>query len=149
MKKTRFFMFLGGAISIAIGALYFHFGRNLSATYVGGCSFATQGWIYPKDGRSAFRTVVVVQVIDGRIVWNGTLIDQEKLRLLASQSSKMDPPPIIAFDVGKSLTDCAMKEAVQRDIDIAANCRTGNLCGFGTRSEWQKARSPTTKNGIE
>ena len=103
----------------------------------------------PSDGRSAFRPLVVVQVVKGSIIWNGTSVDRSKLGELASQSSAMNPAPFIVFEPQPDSGDCETEQKIQRQIDKAASCEASKLCGLGTREEWKVAPPIKMKNGIE
>lgn len=135
--------FLIGALLIAF--LYWPRSAQLPKQ----CAFVTRGWMQPSDGRSAFRPLVVVQVLKGSIIWNGTTVDRAKLEVLVSQSSAMNPAPFIVFEPQPHSGDCETEQEVQRLIDRAASCEASKLCGLGTREEWKVAPPLKMKNGIE
>lgn len=113
------------------------------------CAFVTRGWTRPSDGRSAFRTLVVVKVWKGSILWNDTTVDRGRLEELASQSSALDPAPVIVFEPQPNSGDCETEQQIQGLINKAASCETSKLCGLGTREEWKAALPFKNKNGIE
>jgi hypothetical protein len=113
------------------------------------CTFATRGWMQPSDGRSVFRPLVVVQVLKGSIMWNGTAVDRTKLAVLASQSSAMNPAPFIVFEPQPNSNDCETEQEVQKQINKTALCEASKLCGLGTREEWKVAPPIKMKNTIE
>ena len=113
------------------------------------CASVTRGWTQPSDGRSAFRPLVVVKVSKGSILWNDTAVDRGRLEELASQSSALDPAPVIVFEPQPDSGDCETEQEVQGLIDKAASCETSKLCGLGTQEEWKAAPPLKLKNGIE
>jgi len=149
MQQLRSHKVLVWVAALTVGLLITFFYWPRPAQLPKQCTFVTRGWTRPSDGRSAFRTLVVVQVLNGSVVWNGTAIDRAKLRTLISQGREMEFPPIIAFEPQPNSGDCETEQEVQKLIDKAASCETSKLCGFGTREEWKVAPPIEMKNGIE
>lgn len=146
MRKRKILVWVAALlIGLSTGFLYWSLPTHVARQ----CEFLTRGWTRPSDGHSAFRTLVVVKVRNGSILWNDTPVDRRRLEELASQSIALDPAPLIVFEPQPNSDDCEIEQKVQRQIDTAISCDTSKLCGLGTREEWKGAPPFRTKDGIE
>jgi hypothetical protein len=111
------------------------------------CTFETEGWRHPEEGKEAFRYRVIIRAGGSKIYWNDEQIDWSEFLKYLSRWGDFEEPPLLIFDA--SGNNCAFESKIQRTIHDKIGCKSGRDCGFGTDEQWRKAPPLKLKFGVE
>lgn len=114
----------------------------------GECPTLMPRWTKPSQGRSAFRSMIVVAFSGSHISWNEQQISEAKLKEYLFLTRSLNPVPLVVLDPSKA-PDCETAAKLQRIIDRAADCRGDGVCGLGPRADWKKAPGLSGPGWIE
>ncbi|MDE2404896.1 MAG: hypothetical protein KGM17_09525 [Sphingomonadales bacterium] len=149
MERKRKLVIFGTLIGCLLLAGYALLNTHRPTTVSARCDIMRDGWMLPRDGRSAFRSMVVIEAKDRTVRWDEQPVSGEKLITLLMQAHQMHPFPFIVFDSSGAVKNCDFVKNIQRIIHEKSDCHLGGRCGLGTRDEWQHAPPLKSENGIE
>lgn len=140
MKSTAFMLPLA---VLALGGC-----KAKHPVQLGECPDLLPKWSKPADGRSAFRTMVVVGFAHSQVTWNGHPIGNDDLRSNLTAGRQMNPTPLTVLDP-TGAPNCAIATAVRDTIDHVADCSGSGVCGLGKADDWLHASSLKTRSAVE